>query len=33
MTTRETIERHFDNLAAKSAWRESFADDMVSGAS
>jgi ketosteroid isomerase-like protein len=29
MTTRETIERYFDKLAAKSEWQESFADDMV----
>jgi ketosteroid isomerase-like protein len=29
MTTRETIERYFDKLAAKSAWQECFADDVV----
>jgi ketosteroid isomerase-like protein len=29
MTTRETVERYFDQLAAKSAWQESFADDMT----
>jgi ketosteroid isomerase-like protein len=29
MTTRETIERYFDKLAAKSEWQESFADEMV----
>ncbi|HEV8497508.1 MAG TPA: nuclear transport factor 2 family protein [Gemmatimonadaceae bacterium] len=29
MTTRETIERYFDKLAAKGAWQDSFADDVV----
>jgi ketosteroid isomerase-like protein len=29
MTTRETIERYFDKLAAKSEWQESFVADMT----
>src|ERR1051325_3474146 len=29
MTTRETIERYFEKLAAKAEWQECFADDVV----
>jgi ketosteroid isomerase-like protein len=29
MTIRETIQRYFDKLAAKSEWQESFADDIA----
>ena len=28
MTTRETLDRYFDNLARKHGWEASFADDM-----